>query len=98
MPNKTCIPALKAVVGDWKYYICVMKYAEVVRQVGFAYELDANNELNMLIECGISKRTEGITNSVLSPVAQRSGGMGDKTLFVDRNSILTRNHSSSYFG
>ena len=31
MSNKTYIPAFEAAVGDWKYYICKMKYAEVDR-------------------------------------------------------------------
>jgi DNA sulfur modification protein DndB len=63
--NKTFIPAFKAKVGDWDYYICVMKYAEVARQVGFAYELGGNADLNTLIQRGLSHRTQAIKDYLM---------------------------------
>lgn len=33
MGNKTLIPAFKAKVGDWNYYICHMSYGQVAREV-----------------------------------------------------------------
>jgi DNA sulfur modification protein DndB len=60
MANKTFIPALQASVGDWTYYICTMKYAEVARQVSFAYELGGNRDLNSMIQRGITNRTDDI--------------------------------------
>lgn len=60
MTNKTFIPAFKATVGDWEYYICIMKYAEVARQVGFAYELGGNSDLNTMIQRGLGHRTDDI--------------------------------------
>ncbi len=65
MSNKTFIPAFQCTVGDWKYYICMMKYGEVARQVSFAHELGANSELGQLIQRGISTRTKGITDYLL---------------------------------
>ncbi|SHF91506.1 DNA sulfur modification protein DndB [Vibrio gazogenes] len=65
MSNKTLIPALKAKVGDWVYYICVMKYAQVAKEVNFAYELGGNDDLNSLIQRGISERTKEITEYLL---------------------------------
>lgn len=65
MTNKTFIPAFKAQVGDWNYYICIMKYAEVARQVAFAYELGGNSDLNTMIQRGISSRTQEIKNYLL---------------------------------
>lgn len=65
MTNKTFIPAFKANVGDWDYYICIMKYAEVARQVGFAYELGGNSELNTMIQRGLSDRTDEIKRYLL---------------------------------
>lgn len=62
MANKTLIPALSAKVGDWTYYICVMKYAQVAREVRFAYELGGNKDLNTLIQRGISARTGEIVD------------------------------------
>lgn len=66
MSNKTLIPAFKAQVGDWNYYICHMKYGEVARQVQFAHELSGNKELSNLIQRGISKRTSDITQYLIN--------------------------------
>lgn len=60
MSNRTLIPALRASVGDWVYYICVMKYAQVAREVSFAHELEGHAELSKLIQRGLTKRTEQI--------------------------------------
>ncbi len=66
MATKTFIPAFKASVGDWTYYICIMKYAQVKREVAFAHELGGNKDLNTLIQRGISARTEGIKEYLLN--------------------------------
>lgn len=60
MANKTLIPALKARVGDWNYYICVMKYAQVAKEFSFAYELSSNPDLSELLQRGIGERTSEI--------------------------------------
>lgn len=65
MTNKTYIPAFEAAVGDWSYYICKMKYAEVDRAVKFAHELGGNTELSNLIQRGLSSRTEEIKRYLL---------------------------------
>src|SRR5262245_41841914 len=66
MSNKTFIPAFQCAVGDWKYYICMMKYGEVARQVNFAYELGGKNvELGQMIQRGLSSRTKEITEYLL---------------------------------
>ena len=65
MTNKTYIPAFQASVGDWGYYICKMKYAEVDRSVKFAHELGGNKDLSSLIQRGLSDRTKEITQYLL---------------------------------
>jgi DNA sulfur modification protein DndB len=75
MSNKTFIPAFQCSVGDWKYYICMMKYGEVARQVNFAYELGSNQELGLLIQRGISTRTKGITDYLLRSKHRFLGGL-----------------------
>lgn len=76
MSNKTFIPAFQCAVGDWKYYICTMKYGEVGRQVQFAYELGNNNdELGQLIQRGITSRTKEITDYLLSSEHRFLGGL-----------------------
>lgn len=65
MSNKTLIPALTAKVGEWNYYICVMKYAQAAKEIGFAFELGGNSDLNTLIQRGISERTKDIVSYLL---------------------------------
>jgi DNA sulfur modification protein DndB len=65
MSNKTFIPAFECKVGDWKYYIAMMKYGEVARQVNFAFELSRNAELGQLVQRGLSARTKDITEYLL---------------------------------
>lgn len=61
MATKTLIPALRAHVGDWQYYVSVMTYATVSNQVNFAYELgNANQDLSSMIQRGLSSRTKDI--------------------------------------
>lgn len=67
MANKTLIPALKARVGDWTYYICSMKFGQVAREFNFAYELNQGNaELSRLIQRGITTRTQEIVEYLKS--------------------------------
>lgn len=66
MSNKTLIPAFKAEVGDWQYYLCMMKYAEVARSIQFAYELGGNKDLSTMVQRGISERTSEIREYLLN--------------------------------
>ncbi len=65
MANKTIVPAFRAKVGDWEYYICIMKYAEVARNISFSYELRSSKELNDVVQRGIGERTSEITEYLL---------------------------------
>jgi DNA sulfur modification protein DndB len=75
MSNKTFIPAFKCTVGDWNYYSCTMQYAEIARQVQFAYELGGNTELSQLVQRGLTDRTEGIKEYLLSSSHHFLGGL-----------------------
>ena len=67
MVNTTQIPAFRGHVGDWTYYVCMMTYAEVARQIGFAYEqLGANKDLATMIQRGITPRTTKIRDYILN--------------------------------
>lgn len=65
MGNRTLVPVLRCHVGNWRYYVCRMKYAEVARQMRGFSELVNNEELGKLIQRGISNRTKGITEYLL---------------------------------
>ena len=75
MSNKTLIPVFKRTVGDWNYYICTMQYAEIARQVQFAYELGGNTELSQLVQRGLTDRTKGITEYLLNSQHHFLGGL-----------------------
>jgi DNA sulfur modification protein DndB len=75
MSNRVLIPALKASVGDWNYYICVMKYAQVCKQIEFAHDLGGNVDLGRLIQRGISERTKEITEYLLRSEHRFLGAM-----------------------
>ena len=62
MPSKTFVPAFQARVGEWEYYLCLMSYAQVAREISFAYELGGNKSLATMIQRGIGDRTKEITN------------------------------------
>lgn len=66
MGSKTFIPAFEANVGNWTYYTCLMKYAQVAREIQFAHELGGNQDLGTMIQRGIHARTKGITEYLLT--------------------------------
>lgn len=66
MPSKTFVPAFKAHVGDWEYYLCLMSYAQVAREVNFAHELGGNKDLATLIQRGVGTRTSQIKDYLLT--------------------------------
>ncbi len=75
MSNKTLLPAIKCSVGNWNYYICTMRYAEVAQQVQFAYALGGNAEISLLAQRGITDRTKGITDYLLASPHHFLGGL-----------------------
>src|ERR1044071_7407523 len=75
MSSRTLMPAFRCSVGDWKYYICRMKYGEVACQVRFAYELSNNTELVVMIQSGITARTKSITDHLLKSPHRFLGGL-----------------------
>lgn len=76
MATKTLIPALKAHVGDWPYYICSMKYGAVAREVNFAFELNSGNqELNTLLQRGLGDRTDEIVKYLINTPGRFLGAM-----------------------
>ncbi len=75
MSNRTLMMALRGKVGTWRYYVCRMKYAEVVRELNSPCELSSNQELGQLIQRGISNRTKNITEYLLTAKHRFLGGL-----------------------
>ncbi|WP_422491065.1 DNA sulfur modification protein DndB [Endozoicomonas sp. ALE010] len=60
------VPALKAKMGDWTYYITKMKFGEVAKQVELAEEIHPNKELDQLIQRELSGRVTDMTEFLLN--------------------------------
>ncbi|BAY99028.1 DGQHR domain protein [Tolypothrix tenuis PCC 7101] len=52
------VPALKARMGDWQYYVTVMKLGKVSRECRLAEEIHANKDLDELIQRAIQDRVQ----------------------------------------
>jgi DNA sulfur modification protein DndB len=52
------VPALKAQMGDWQYYVTVMKLGKIARECRLADEIHANKDLDDLIQRAIQDRVQ----------------------------------------
>nr|VFJ61237.1 MAG: DNA sulfur modification protein DndB [Candidatus Kentron sp. DK] len=59
------VPAIKAKMGDWTYYITKMKFGEVEKQVELAEKIHPNRELDALIQRELSSRVGEMTDFLL---------------------------------
>lgn len=50
------VPALKARMGDWNYYVTVMKLGKIAKECQLAEEIHANRDLDDMIQREISSR------------------------------------------
>lgn len=59
------VPAIKAKMGDWTYYITKMKFGEVAKQVELAEKIHPNKELDEQIQRNLSNRVKEMTEFLL---------------------------------
>lgn len=52
------VPALKAKMGDWQYYVTAMKMGKIARECRLAEEIHANKDLDDLIQRAIQDRVK----------------------------------------
>lgn len=52
------VPALKARMGDWEYYVTVMKLGKIARECRLADEIHAHKDLDDLIQRAIQDRVQ----------------------------------------
>ncbi len=60
------VPAIKAKMGDWTYYITKMKFGEVEKQVELAETLHPSKELDEAIQRELTNRVTAMTEFLLS--------------------------------
>lgn len=58
--NKVMLPALRAKMGDWIYYITFMKMSTIASRVSVAKEIHHNKSLNELIQRELTNRSKQI--------------------------------------
>ena len=49
-------PALRAAMGDWEYYVTIMKFGEIAHRVKYAHELEPHAELDAQIQRTLDQR------------------------------------------
>jgi DNA sulfur modification protein DndB len=59
------VPAIKAKMGDWVYYITKMKFGEVAKQIELAEKIHPNKELDEQIQRNLSNRVKDMTEFLL---------------------------------
>jgi len=59
-------PALKGKMGDWNYYVTMMKFGEVANRIKFAHELHPHAELDEQIQRELSDRVEIMVNYLVA--------------------------------
>jgi DNA sulfur modification protein DndB len=68
------VPALKAKMGDWQYYVTVMKLGKIARECRLAEEIHANEGLDDLIQRAIQDRVQKEMVPYLTKEPQRFYG------------------------
>lgn len=59
--NELLLPALRAQMGDWTYYVSILKFADVATRVSVAEEIHKSESLNELIQRELTGRSKEIT-------------------------------------
>jgi DNA sulfur modification protein DndB len=54
------LPALRASMGDWRYYISFMQLREIASRISFAEEIHSSNKLNDLLQRQLTGRSKAI--------------------------------------
>ncbi|MBN2258338.1 MAG: DGQHR domain-containing protein [Anaerolineaceae bacterium] len=66
MPEKILLPALRAHMGDWIYYLTFLKMSDIAERVKIAQEIHPGKTLNELIQRRLKKRAPQIKDYLLT--------------------------------
>lgn len=64
--DKVILPSLRGTMGDWFYYVTVMKFRDVAQRVSMADEIHQSERLSQLIQRQITNRTKDIVEYLLT--------------------------------
>ena len=60
------LPALRAKMGDWIYYISFMRMKDVAERVDIAADIHESKSLNELLQRAVTSRTKEITKYLVT--------------------------------
>lgn len=60
------LPALRAHLGDWMYYICFLKMRDIAERISYADEIHTSRSLKDLLQRQVTERTEAIKKYLLA--------------------------------
>lgn len=66
MSERLFIPAMRATIGEWTYYITQMRMIDVAERISVAEEIHQSKTLNELIQRSLTARSKEITNYLLN--------------------------------
>jgi len=100
------VPALKARMGDWEYYVTVMKLGKIARECRLAEEIHASKDLDDLIQRAIQDRVQKEMVPYLLNESQRfygalvvavyGGELEFSQVKVDEHELLNDQDKASY--
>jgi DNA sulfur modification protein DndB len=64
--EKLILPALRAKMGDWIYYVTIMSFNEIAKRLSMADEIHKSEGLKTLIQREVKDRTKGIVEYLKS--------------------------------
>lgn len=65
-PNELMLPAIRAHMGDWNYYMTFLRMEEIAAQIHTIQEIHSSAVLNEMIQQEISKRASQISEYLLN--------------------------------
>lgn len=64
--TKLALPALRASMGVWIYYICFLKMKEIAERISVAEEIHSSESLKDLLQRRLTDRSQSISNYLLN--------------------------------
>ena len=103
-PSKLVLPALRASMGDWVYYICSMRMEDAAARISIAKEIHSSKSLQDLLQRQLTNRSLEISTYLLSQsqrffnalVVGTYGGDPEWTELAIKDTLLSEEMAYSY--
>src|SRR5688572_22496675 len=64
--RRLILPALRAEMGDWRYYVAIMRLSDVAERIEMASDIHESKSLNELIQRSLEARAADIAHYLLT--------------------------------